>query len=228
MNHKVNKVILNKLNILCEYKVYHSNVWLVIIPNSKDYVYKLFNKFSIYKKELDNYILLKNSWINVPKFEWLWRIENYFIIKLENIRKDFIRKEYISELGMWNVAHLLRKIHNIEKDWKRFLLWDIHVSNFFEIKNGNNIKLWVFDFSSSYYWFIESDISDIYIDIDLDDSLLKIFLDNYWLTIDYSILYKYTIRELYERIKNWMNLWVDRKNKYIKFLVKLKKMINEW
>ena len=51
--------------------------------------------------------------------------------------------------------------------------------------------------------------------------------DNYWLNIDYSILYKYTIKELYERIKNWMNLWVDRKNKYIMFLVKLKKMINE-
>lgn len=221
-SENINEEIYKILGISKESKIYYSNIWYIIVSNKWDYVYKIYTDKIFYDNEISAYNLLSNINIIIPKFYWLWLINNYFILKLENIRKNYQRKNEIKDFDLNKIAKIFSKIHNIKKNWKNFILWDIHSSNFYEINNWKNIDLWIFDFSSSKYWEIEEDIADIYIDLWIEKKLLNIFLKDYELDINYEKLYKFTINELYERIKNWMNLEIDKRKKYYKFILKLK------
>lgn len=224
MNNKEN-IDLSLLWILWvdgEYKVYYSNIWFIIVSEKKDFVYKIFDEEGIYNKEINVYNLLQTENIKTPLFEWLWRLKDKFVLKLENIRRDYERKNDLSALNLAQIAEIISKIHKIKEYWKNLILWDIHSSNFYEINSWEEIKLGIFDFSSSKYWEIEEDIANIYIDLWIDRKLLKTFIDNYDLEINMEKLYKYTIKELYERIKNWMNLEIKKRKMYYTYIIKLK------
>jgi hypothetical protein len=203
-------------------KVYNSNIWDIIVSDKRDYVYKVYNDKNFYDKELWIYNTLKDVDILIPKFEWLWLVGNYHVLKLENIRKYYIRKNNLKDLDLKQIAGILSKIHNFKKDWKNLILWDIHSSNFYEVNDWNDITLWIFDFSSSKYWSVEEDIANIFIDLWLKEDIFNLFLENYNLDIDFRKIYKFSIYELYERIKNWMNLSIEKKKMYYKFIIKLK------
>lgn len=204
-------------------KIYYSNIWFIIISDKLDYVYKIFDKKEFYDKELHVYnFFIDKKDILVPNFEDKWKILSYYVLKLENIRKFFERKNDILNLDIIQIAKILSKIHSINNNWKVLILWDIHSSNFFEILEWNKIRLWIFDFSSSKYWDREEDIANFYIDIWINNNILNKFLDVYNYQIDFDKLYKYTVNELYERIKNWMNLSIEKRKMYYEFLIKLK------
>lgn len=221
----LDKKVLETLWLSEELKIYCSNIWFIIVPNKWDFVYKIFTDFSFYEKELSMYILLKDLDLNIPVFQWLWLIDNYNVIKLQNIRKDYKRKNNLIDLNIKQIGNIISKIHDIKKEWKTLILWDIHSSNFYEIWFWEEKKIWIFDFSSSKYWYIEEDLANIYIDLDINDDDFNSFLFNYKHSIDIMRLYNYTIHELYERIKNWMNLPLEKKKKYYTFLLKIKNKI---
>lgn len=216
----IDKKIFDYLKISKRSKVYYSNIWYIIVSDKYDFVYKIFTDKYLFDKELYAYNLLVNN-VKIPEFEVLDLLKNFFVLKLENIRKDYKRKNNILDLDIKKIALILWEIHSIKKNWNSFILWDIHSSNFYEINNWNNIELWIFDFSSSKYGYIEEDLANFYIDIWLNDLILNEFLLTYTHKVYLDLIYKYAIKELYERIKNWMNLSLEKKKMYYKCLLVL-------
>lgn len=226
--------MIQKLSGGQKYKLYDSNIGFIVILN--DRVYKVFENQEIYNKELQYYKLFWENDILVSDYEWLWEQDWYYILRLENIRKDFKRKDSILDLWIKRIAELLKKIHAIplsdlpfskgvpEERGGGIILWDVHVSNFFEKKWEE--RLGVFDFSSSQAWNKEADIACFYIEINIDDDILGRFLETYGSTIDKEKLYKYTVLELQEMIKNGMNLGREAKMRYYKYLLVLKERVN--
>ena len=226
--------LIQKLSDGSRYKLYDSNIGFIIIL--ADRVYKVFEQQDIYDKELEYYKLFWHNEILVPEYEWLWEKDWYYILRLENIRKDFKRKDSILELGIERIAELLRKIHSIplskapspalpQRERECIVLWDVHVSNFFKKKWED--KLWVFDFSSAQKGEREADIACFYIEIGIDENILEQFFETYKLPIDKQKLYKYTTLELQEMIKNGMNLGREAKMRYYKYLLVLKERMDK-
>lgn len=215
------------------YKAYSSNIGYIIVPIWGSFVFKLFSSKEIYKKELEVYELFSKKWLSIPKFWWLDIIESFYVLKLENIRKDFERKDDIRNLDLSQVANILSTIHSIDPShllglgdnhWEYLILGDIHSSNFYErfSEDKSIVTLGVMDFSSARVWEREEDIANLYIDIWLDESILNKFLLAYKQSIDMWKLYKYAFLELAERIKHGMNLETEKRKKYYKFLLILK------
>ena len=225
--------LIEKLSDWEEYKLYDSNIWFILILD--DRVYKVFENQDIYKKELQYYKIFWENGILVPEYKWLWEQDWYYILRLENIRKDFKRKDSILNLGIERIAELLKKIHSLpftealtqtlsQGERRNIVLWDVHVSNFFEKKWEE--RLGVFDFSSSQVWDREADIACLYIEININDDILARFLEAYGSEIDREKLYKYTVLELQEMIKNGMNLGREAKMRYYKYLLVLKEKMS--
>jgi len=212
-------------------KTYHSNVWVILVWDDK--VYKIFNDDYFFNKEKLYYNIFKNEGIKIPNHDVY---DKYRLIVMENVRKDFKRKNNLSEIWFEKISNLLASVHKIDiskyfpwNDGKYIITWDIHSSNFFEeILSDGSIQLWIFDFSSARIGFLEEDLSNLYIDIDLDDDIFWYFLENYGLNVDLHKLYYYSLLELGERIKNWMNIELEKKKKYYKYMHILKKKINWW
>lgn len=203
-------------------KIYNSNIWYIIIPKDIEYVYKIYKYKEFYDKEKYAYKLFTENGIIIPTIEDIWIVNNFYVTKIENVRKHFARKDEMTSLDIKKVAMIISKVHSIVENDKHFLLWDIHSSNFFEYKKWEDIELWIFDFTSSKYWYIEEDIANIYIDVWMNKDIFNTFIDNYKYNINYDKLYNFTILELYWRIKNWITLPIDKKRKYYKYLLILK------
>ncbi|MDD5770582.1 MAG: hypothetical protein PHE25_06430 [Candidatus Gracilibacteria bacterium] len=218
----IDSKVFTLLGLSSKSKVYYSNIGYILVSDKLDFVYKVYTNKDFFDKEIYAYSLFSNIDVLIPKMDIIGLMEGYYIIKLENVRKHYYRKNNIFDLNLKKVAYILSKIHNIVKDGKNFILGDVHSSNFYELNCGNDIVLGIFDFSSSRYGDIEEDIANLYIDLGLNNIVLRDFLIDYGLDINNNKLYKYTISELYERIKKGMNLSVEKKKMYYKFLIKLK------
>lgn len=211
-------------------KIYTSNIGFIVIPKDWDYIFKLFTDINLYNNELSTYNLFFSENINIPNFYDLWKIGNYYILKLENIRKEKTRFEHMKDVDLQELSNLLLKIYTIKNsdtiNWKVIILWDIHSSNFF--KRTTNWILWVFDFSSTNIWFIEQDLACLYIEFELDNYKLNKFIGILNLKVDYNKIYYYSLIKLLEIVKNWMNIDIKRKKIYIKYIniLKLKLSIN--
>ncbi len=224
INNEKIKIVFDKLLNKWSYKIYNSNVGFIVVPYKSKFVYKIFFNQKLFFRELNIYNLLReNSNILIPKFKNDFSLKNFFVLKLENVRTQYERKNNILDLDLKQIADILYTIHSFSYNSRNLILWDIHSSNFYEIKYDQELKLWIFDFSSSKYWDIEEDIANLYIEIWINDSILKNFLKYYWNNnINYLKIYYYSISELYERIKNGMNLSNEKINIYNKMLLSLR------
>lgn len=205
-------------------KVYTSNIWYILVSSKGDFVYKVFTDSFAFEREKIAYSLLSQIWIPIPKYEVV--SSPYAFIKLENVRKFYKRKERLVDLDIVKVAQILSSIHAIKEGNLSFILRDIHVSNFYEILLSNwERQLWIFDFSSWKYGEKEFDLANIYIDVQLDDIYMKKFQEFYTETIHWNRLYTYAIYELYDRVKNGMNLSLQTKKMYLDYMLILKKKL---
>ena len=223
--------LLVQLLIKWEYKLYTSNVWFIIVPENSDFVYKIFSweeKMEFYNRERQIYKLFNDNNILTPEYIDLWDILWYFVLKLSNIRKNFPRKNKLLDFDLEQIWLILSKIHSLKFEDKNLILWDIHCSNFFELNNDWKIQVWIFDFSTIWQWDIEKDFSNVYIDLLLNDNDFLRFINYYNGIIDFKKLYKYSILELYQRIKEWMNLSIKKKKMYYKFILILKEKNNNF
>lgn len=204
------------------HKIYISYIWFIIVPLNSNYVYKIYKDINIYKKELFFYNIFTKYRINIPKYIDLWKINNKYFLKLENIRKNNYLYDTFNSINIWELSKLLNKIYWINwiNNWNTIILNDIHSTNFF--KRDKFSDLWIFDFSSNTLWFIEKDIACIYIELWLNDNKLKelIWLLNY--EVELKTIFYYAIIKIKEMLDEWMNINSERKKIYITYLSVIK------
>jgi len=204
-------------------KIYYSNIWVIVIPNGSTLVYKIFSDKRLYDNELTFYKLFKNNNINIPKIENMWLVNEYYILRLENIRVWGIRFGFMSDVDINELSIMLNKIYSIKVEdkskWDFVVVNDVHSTNFF--KRSIDSDLGIFDFSTAWYWFIEKDIACLYIEFNLSDIKLEEFIKLLNFPVNYKKIYYYTIKKLLQIVKEWMNISEEKKlkcKKYIKII----------
>lgn len=206
------------------------NFGYIISPHdTRSPVRKYYTREKIFRKERDNYVLVKKLGITIPHMlgsgEEVVQKEKFYFIDFENVRLHHPRISSILDISPQYIWSILGRLHEANfTSGKSYIHWNLHESNFFRDADG---KLGIFDLASMHYGDIEYDFATIYINSLYNDDFLQEILTHYSLQdlFRYKKMLVHTLMKLKQDIKE--NIYMDQKKKQSlkRDLIKIKTML---